>query len=142
EERRLRARDGEAHLFGAWNGPADLFSECHDGLVDEEVRGPALELFAHRGDDGRMRVPENEGPGAKEVVDILATARVVELRPLSLLDDEGRVVGVSRGAQHAARKAARGRLQQALLGCGSAGLAHGSPLEVVCGAVQATLDRG
>ena len=129
EEGRLRAGGGEAHLLGARHRLADLLGQLDDGLVDHEVRAAALDLLAHRGDHRRMRVAEDERAGGQDVVDVLAPAHVVDLRALAVLDDEGGLLRVAGGAQHAAGQAPLGVLQELGFagGSGSGRLSHGLP---------------
>jgi hypothetical protein len=127
EEGRLRARGGEAHLLGARHRLADLLGQLDDRLVDHEVRAAALDLGAHGGDHGRMRMAQDERARGEHVVDVLAPAHVVDLRALAMLDDEGGVLGVPGCAQHAAGQAPPGALQQLGFsgGSGSRRLGHG-----------------
>ena len=60
EEGRLRARRGEAHLFGAGYRLTNLLRQLDDGLIHHEERAAGLDLLAYSGDHGWMRVAENE----------------------------------------------------------------------------------
>ena len=129
EERRLGARGGEADLLAAGHGAADLVGQAHDRLAHHVVGRAVRDLRADGLDHGRMRVAEDQRARAEQVVDVLAPAHVPDARAPPAPDDERQLVGEPRRAEHAARQALRGQLEQpALLGGPRAGrLAHAPP---------------
>jgi hypothetical protein len=116
EERGFRAGGGEPDLLAARHGPAHLVGQADGGLVDQEVRRAVGELLGHGADHRGMRVAEEHRPRPEQVVDVLASAHVPQVRAAGAADHEGQFVGETLAAQHAAGQAPGGDLQQRRFG--------------------------
>ena len=116
---RLGPGTGEPDLLGARHGVHDLGREPDAVLVVDEEGRAELDLLAHRRVHLRMRVPDQHGTRAEEVIDIFVAADVPDPAAISPPDD--------RLARHVAEMATRqdlsGDLDEPVL-FGADGLAH------------------
>ena len=83
----LGAAAGEAHLLGAGDGADDLLGQQQGVLVEAEVRGTPGELLLDGGDDLGVRVADEHGAGAEDVVDVLVAADVPDAGAAAPGDD-------------------------------------------------------
>ncbi len=83
----------------------DLLAELDGVLVDDEVRGSSFGNRSERLEHCGMRVPQNVGPRAEQIVDVSVAAHVPDVAALRLPDHEVelRVEGeaAGRGREHA-----------------------------------------
>jgi hypothetical protein len=115
EEGGLGAARHEPHLLGARHRPDDFLGQLDDGLVEEHERGAVPGLALHRLHDRGMRVAEQHGPGAQQVVDVALAVGVPEVRAARVLDDELEAGGATVAAEKAPGQDAAGALEQILL---------------------------
>src|SRR5205823_5518132 len=115
EERRLAAAGRVAHLLGARHGGHDLLGKPDGRLVDHEVGGPALHLPLHRLHHRGVRVAEQHGTGAEQIVEVAAARHVEQVGATALADDELETGTRPMAAEDAAGQDARGVLEKIAL---------------------------
>ena len=96
----------QPHLLDARHGLDDQLGQLALGLGRRaEARAAASGRF-DRGDDGRMRVAEDQRPPGADVVDVAVAVDVPQIRALAALDDDRLAADAAerpRRAVHAAR---------------------------------------
>ena len=110
--RGLGARGGEAYFLGAGGEFAHQFGPAHFQLVTRAIMRAEIHLPLHRVDDRRVRMAEQHGAVAAEIVDVFVAIDIPFARALGARDVDRIRVEIARVVRDAARQHFAGALKQ------------------------------